>query len=136
MTSEKEMKERMRDWEDAYSSLDNALSQFEQRECEPDPYQYADLVYSLSAFSNGLYGISAIKADDALIPASDRSPISKPPQDAASKLTITELRAELEEISKAADNTGRAANRLRFEGSLTRCLAIRLLTNRLGEIGL
>jgi len=100
MTSEKEMKERMRDWEDAYSSLDNALSQFEQRECEPDPYQYADLVYSLSAFSNGLYGISAIKADDALIPARDRSPISKPPQDAASKLTITELRAELEEIRR------------------------------------
>src|SRR5437870_13183817 len=99
MTSEKEMKERMRDWEDAYSSLDNALSQFEQQECEPDPYQYADLVYSLSAFSNGLYGISAIKADDALIPARDRSPISKPPRDAASKLTITELRAISEEIS-------------------------------------
>ena len=98
MTSDKEMTERLRDWEDAYSSLDNALSQFEQRECEPDPYQYADLVYSLSAFSNGLYGISAIKADDAFIPARDRSPISKPPRDAASKLTITELRAKLEEI--------------------------------------
>ena len=98
MTSDKEMTERLRDWEDAYSSLDNALSQFEQQECELDPYQYADLVYSLSAFSNGLYGISAIKADDALIPARDRSPISKPSRDATSKLTITELRAKLEEI--------------------------------------
>ena len=98
MTNDKEIKERMRDWEDAYSSLDNALSQFEQRECEPDPYQYADLVYSLSAFSNGLYGISTIKADDAFIPARHRSPISKPPRDPASKLTITELRAKLEEI--------------------------------------
>jgi len=69
MTSDKEMKARLRDWEDAYSSLDNALSSVEQQECEPDPYQYADLVYSLTAFSNGLYGFSAIKADDALIPA-------------------------------------------------------------------
>ena len=73
-------------------------NQFEQQECEPDPFQYTDLVYSLSAFSNGLYGISTIKADDAFIPARDRSPISKPPRDAASKLTITELRAKLEEI--------------------------------------
>ena len=98
MTNHKEVKERMRDWEDAYASLDNALSQFEQQECEPDPYQHADLVYSLSAFANGLYGISAIKADDALIPARDRSPISKPLRAAASELTITELRSQLEEI--------------------------------------
>src|SRR6266540_560431 len=78
MTGDKEIKERIIDWEDAYSRLDNALSYFEQQRCEPDAYQHADLVYSLSAFSNGLYGISAIKADDALIPARDRSPISKP----------------------------------------------------------
>ena len=100
MTSDKEMKKRMRDWEDAYSSLDTALSQFEQQECEPDSYQHADLVYSLNAFTNGLYGISAIKADDALIPARDRSPISKPLREAASELTIDELRARLEEIRR------------------------------------
>ena len=100
MTNDKEMKKRMRDWEDAYSSLDNALSQFEQQDCEPDPHQYADLVYSLNAFTNGLYGISAIKADDALIPARDRSPISKPLREAASELTIDELRARLEEIRR------------------------------------
>ena len=92
MASDKEMKERMKDWEDAYTSLDNALSHFEHQAIEPDPYQHADLVYSLSAFSDGLYGISAIKADDALIPARDRSPIAKQPRDRASELTIAELR--------------------------------------------
>jgi hypothetical protein len=50
---------------------------------------------------NGLYGISAIKADDALIPARDRSPILKPARGAAAKLTIAELRARLEEIRAA-----------------------------------
>src|SRR5437868_14838568 len=90
----------MRDWEDAYASLDNALSHFEQQECDPDPYQHADLVYSLGAFSNGLYGISAIKAGDALIPARERSPISKPARASGSKLSIAELRAKLEEIRR------------------------------------
>jgi len=99
MTSDKEFKERTKDWDEAYLSLDKALAHFEQQECEPDPYQHDDLVHSLAAFSDGLYGISAIRADDALIPARDRGPISKPPREPVFKLTIAELRERLEQIS-------------------------------------
>ena len=97
MTSSKEAVQRLRDWEDAYTRLDNALSHFEQQGCEPDPYQQADLVHALAAFSDGLYGISAIRANDALIVARDRSPISKA-RDRSSQLTVAELRTQLDQI--------------------------------------
>src|SRR5438874_13831732 len=100
MTNDKELKERTKGWNEAYLSLDKALAHFEQQECEPDPYQHADLVHSLAAFSDGLYGISAIRADDALIPARDRSPISKPLRALGSKFSIAEMRAQLEQIRR------------------------------------
>jgi hypothetical protein len=98
MTSSKEGSQRLRDWEDAYTSLDHALSYFEQHGLRPDPYQHADLLHSLAAFSDGLYGISAIKAGDALIPARDRGPFSKPRGELALQLTVAELRSQLEQI--------------------------------------
>src|SRR4051812_38074199 len=98
MTNSKEDSQRLRDWEDAYTRLDNVLSHFEQYNLTPDPYQYADLLHSLAAFSDGLYGISAIKAGDALIPARDRGPFSKPRGELALQLTVAELRSQLEQI--------------------------------------
>jgi hypothetical protein len=98
MTNSKESNQRLRDWEEAYTSLDHALCYFEQHGLTPDPYQHADLLHSLAAFSDGLYGISAIKAGDALIPARDRGPFSKPRAGLALQLTVAELRCQLEQL--------------------------------------
>lgn len=116
MTNSKERSQRLRDWEDAYTSLDQALSYFEQQDLTPDPYQYADLLHSLAAFSDGLYGISAIKADDALIPARDRGPFSRPRGELALHLTVAELRAQLDQLRQEgvrgrSSGTGRSSTK-------------------------